>query len=307
MILHQVSTAGTFPAPAALRRDGLSARRGFVLGAANGLAAVPSTPNTVMKPLDAAALAARVASLPRFGRTRYLASVDSTNAAALALFDDASALGLTIVAEWQTAGRGRAGRVWTSPRGSGIMMSTIMPDDLPNGVLPALGYWTSLCVAEAIARSCNISPTLKWPNDLLIGASKVCGVLIEGRTSGNLTRAAVGVGINVNRPALVPREIAQLAAWLSDSTGRTLDRGDLIAELLFAYEERYDMLLGLPLEVIHEWARRSAIAGRRLRVTSANGEMTHEGIARGISDDGGLLLQTQDGPVTVRLGDVAAL
>jgi len=266
-----------------------------------------STPSATTKPLDAAALAARVAPLPRFCNTRYLSSVDSTNAAALALFDDASAHGLTIVAEWQTAGRGRAGRVWTSPRGSGIMMSTIMPDDLPNAVLPALGYWTSLCVAEAIARSCGVWPALKWPNDLMIGASKVCGVLIEGRTSGATTRAVVGVGINVNRPASVPRDLAQLAAWLSDSAGRTLDRGDIIAELLFAYEERYDMLLGLPLEVIHEWAHRSAIAGRRLRVTSASGEVMHEGIARGLSDDGALLLQTQDGPVMVRLGDVAAL
>ena len=264
-------------------------------------------PNATAQPLDAAALCARIASLPRFGGLRYLESVDSTNAAALALLDDTSALGRTIIAEWQSAGRGRAGRTWTSPRGSGIMMSTIMPDDLPNSVLPALGYWTGLCVAEAIAKTCGIWPTHKWPNDLVIGASKVCGILIEGRTSGAFTRAVIGVGINVNRPVVVPPEIEKLAAWLSDSVGRVVDRGEVIAALLRAYEERYDLLLSRPLDVIREWAHRSAIAGRHLRVNSAQGTLLHEGVARGITDDGALLLETQDGPVTVRLGDVAAL
>lgn len=266
-----------------------------------------SDPRILIVPLDAAALAARVASLRRFGAIRYLASVDSTNTAALSLLDDRSARGQTLVAEVQSAGRGRAGRTWTSPQGSGVMMTTIMPYDLPNSVLPALGYWAGLCVADAIVKACDTWPTLKWPNDLMLGPTKVSGILIEGRTSGAFTRAVVGVGINVNRPASVPDEIENVAAWLSDSAGRAFDRADVIAELLREYDERYEMLLSQPRDVIHEWSRRSAIAGRHLRVSSAQGDLLYEGIARGLSDDGALLLETQDGPVTVRLGDVAAL
>ena len=268
---------------------------------------MPNDSGSINAPIDATILDARVASLRRFGRVRYLASIDSTNAAALALLDEVPARGLTLVAERQTAGRGRAGRTWTSPQGSGVMMSTVMPNDLPNAVLPALGYWAGLCVADAIVKTCGLWPTLKWPNDLMIGPNKVSGILIEGRTSGAFTRAVVGVGINVNRPALVPPEIDDVAAWLSDSVGRTLDRVDAIAKVLSAYEERYETLLSQPRDVIQEWSRRSAIAGRHLRVSSAQGDVLHEGIARGLTDDGALLLETQDGPVAVRLGDVAAL
>ena len=264
-------------------------------------------PNAPTKPIDAAALSASVASLRHFGGLHYLESVDSTNTAALALLDDVSARGTTIVAEWQSAGRGRAGRSWTSPRGSGIMMTTIMPRDLPNSVLPALGYWAGMCVADAIATSCNVVPTLKWPNDLMIDTKKVSGILIEGRTSGAFTRAVIGVGINVNRPPAVPPEFEDLAAWLSDSVGHSVDRGGVIAALLRAYEQGCDLLLSRPLDVIREWSRRAAIAGRHLRVSSAHGELLHEGIACGLTDDGALVLNTQDGPVTVRLGDVAAL
>jgi BirA family transcriptional regulator, biotin operon repressor / biotin---[acetyl-CoA-carboxylase] ligase len=264
-------------------------------------------PDSPLLPLDPGALSSRIADLRRFGSVRYLESVDSTNAAALASLDDKSLRGCTIVAEAQSAGRGRAGRSWNSPSGSGIMMTTIMPNDLPNQVLPALGYWTGLCVAEAIAQTCGVWPTLKWPNDLMIGASKLSGILIEGRTLGAFTRAVVGVGINVNRPAHIPQELEGLAAWLSDAAARTLDRTDVIATVLHTYELRYDHLLSKPIDVIREWSHRSAVSGRRLRVSSAQGQLLHEGIGRGLTDDGALLLETQDGPVTVRLGDVSAM
>jgi BirA family transcriptional regulator, biotin operon repressor / biotin---[acetyl-CoA-carboxylase] ligase len=257
--------------------------------------------------LDVDALTAGVAGLSRFGKVRWFDSVASTNTSAMALLDDDESRGLTIFAEEQTQGRGRAGRAWTSPRGSGLHCSTIVPAELPHEALPALGYWVSLCASDAITEACNVWTTLKWPNDLMLGASKASGVLVEGRTLGASTRAVVGIGINANRPPVVPDELVGVAAWLSDLAGGAVDRTALAVTLLQTYERRFDDLLARPVDVIREWARRSAIAGRRLRVHDAQGGVLHEGTARGLSDDGALLLETKDGPVAVRLGDVAAL
>jgi BirA family biotin operon repressor/biotin-[acetyl-CoA-carboxylase] ligase len=258
-------------------------------------------------PLDADALAAGVASLSRFGRVRWLDSVTSTNTVALSMLDDEASRGLSIFAEEQTQGRGRAGRAWTSPRGAGLHVSSIMPAELPHEVLPALGYWVCLCAADAITESCSVWPTLKWPNDLMLGAGKASGVLVEGRTLGESTRAVVGIGINANRPPDVPEELVGVAAWLSDMAGAPVDRTALAVTLLQTYERRFDDLLARPVDMIREWSRRSAIAGRRLRVHDPHGGVLHEGVARGLSDDGALLLDAKDGPVSVRLGDVSAL
>ncbi|MBV8171049.1 MAG: biotin--[acetyl-CoA-carboxylase] ligase [Candidatus Eremiobacteraeota bacterium] len=247
------------------------------------------------------------AALKYFHNVRCVSSVDSTNALALSLLDDTSAPGLTIFADVQTAGRGRAGRTWASPGGAGLLMSTIMPIEMPQSALPALGYWTSLCAADAIIDACGVWPTLKWPNDLMLGALKIAGVLIEGRTLGAFTRAVIGLGVNANRPPEVPADLEGAAAWLSDASGSPIDRTALALAILRAYDRRYDSLIAKPLDAIREWSRRSAISGRTLRVSDAQGEPLHEGIARGLSDDGALLLETKDGPVAVRLGDVSAL
>jgi len=257
--------------------------------------------------MDAAALSAGVADLHRFGRVRLIPSVASTNEAALSLLDDEGSRGLSLFAEEQTAGRGRAGRPWVSPRGFGVLVSTIVPVELPHQALPALGYWVSLCASDAITEACSVWTTLKWPNDLMLGAAKAAGVLVEGRTLGSFTRAVAGIGINANRPSAPPDELSGVAGWLSDLAGGSVDRTAIAIALLRMYERRFDDLLARPTEVIREWARRSAIAGRTLRVHDALGTLLHEGTARGLSDDGALLLDTKDGPVTVRLGDVTAL
>jgi len=263
--------------------------------------------NDVPAPIDAAALTAGVGDLRRFGKIRWLPSVSSTNELALSLLDDEGSRGLSLFTEEQTAGRGRAGRPWMSPRGYGVLVSTIVPVELPHQALPALGFWVSLCASDAITEACNVWTTLKWPNDLMLGAAKAAGVLVEGRTLGSFTRAVAGIGINANRPSAVPDELLGVAAWLSDLAGGSVDRTAIAIALLRTYERRFEDLLARPVDVIREWARRSAIAGRPLRVHDAHGALLHEGVARGLSDDGALLLDTKEGPVTVRLGDVTAL
>ncbi|HXM19386.1 MAG TPA: biotin--[acetyl-CoA-carboxylase] ligase [Candidatus Tumulicola sp.] len=258
-------------------------------------------------PIDAAALAAAVAHLVRFRKVQCQAELDSTNSSALRAMRSRGSAGLTILAEEQRAGRGRAGRPWTSPVGSGLLLSTILPTPLSQQTLPALGFWAALAAAQTIERLTGFRPDFKWPNDLVTSDGKLAGILVEGETIGAASRMVIGVGINVNRPAAVPSALAGTAAWLSDVAGHRIDRTVLAAGLLQCYEREYDRLLERPKGIIADWARGAKLEGLRLSVRAAGGALLHEGIARGVADDGALLLDTTSGPVRVTLGDVAML
>jgi BirA family biotin operon repressor/biotin-[acetyl-CoA-carboxylase] ligase len=173
--------------------------------------------------------------------------------------------------------------------------------------LPAVGFWASLAVVDAVADVCSITLALKWPNDLLLDGRKCGGILSEGRSSGSTTRVVVGVGLNVNRAAHVPPEIGTGAAWLSDAAGRAIDRTALLAAILKKYEAEFDMLVSAPELVIGRWAKRASLEGQRVSVRAVNGEMTHTGTVRGVSANGALELETADGMVSVLLGDVDVL
>lgn len=264
--------------------------------------AQPTFPPTL---IDEAALQAAIGRLPRFGRIQYFVSVDSTNTQALAVIHQQHALGISFVTESQEYGRGRAGRRWFSPAGAGVYCTTILPVEVENRTLPAVGFWAGLAAASAIGASSGLNLEFKWPNDLTLGGLKCCGILSEGRSFASLNRVAVGVGINVNRPQSSQIELE--AAWLSDAAGAPIDRTSLIAALLQEYERRFDALVSDPQGVIQEWARAAKLKGNKVSVASAGGQLIAEGVVRGITYDGALELQTKSGPVTVRLGDISAL
>jgi len=245
--------------------------------------------------------------LERFCRFRYYLTVDSTNARAVDDLHMNDALGTSFVTESQHEGRGRAGRRWYSPAGAGIYCTTVLPQELDNGVLPAVGFWASRAVVCAVDSALGVELDLKWPNDLVLRGRKCCGILTEGRSSGAANRVAVGVGLNVNRPELAPPEGASGAGWLSDALGRAIDRTQLLARILAEYESSFDALVADPALIIRDWAERARIKGRRLSVKSADGTVLREGVARGLEADGALILETKDGLRTVRLGDVDAL
>ena len=163
--------------------------------------------------LDEAAVASLADRLARFGRVRYSVSVDSTNARALESIHAYDALGISFVTEYQASGRGRAGRAWGSPPAAGLLCSTILPTEVPPAVLPAVGFWASLAARSAVLSVCGVQTALKWPNDLLFDAKKCAGILCEAKSSGDVSRVVVGVGINVNRPDGVPDELDAVAAW----------------------------------------------------------------------------------------------
>ena len=254
--------------------------------------------------IDEDALESGIRDLPRFGIVRYSVGTDSTQSRALDILHDLDARGISFVTESQDVGRGRAARRWTSPIASGLLFSTILPADMGAASLPAVGFWSSLAVAHAVASVCDITLDMKWPNDLLLGARKCAGILCEGRSEGSSTRVVVGVGLNVNRPSVVPDPIASSAAWLSDAAGAAIDRTALLVAVLRRYEESFDSLVTRPADVIADWKRRSGLIGRAVTVKALDGSMLHEGEVLDVAPDGSLVLETSRGRVPVMLGDV---
>jgi BirA family biotin operon repressor/biotin-[acetyl-CoA-carboxylase] ligase len=170
----------------------------------------------------------------RFGRPyRHMVSTPSTQ---LLLPPDA-AEGALVVADEQTAGRGRLGRRWLAPAGTSLLCSLQLRPAVASERLPELTVVAARACAEAIAALTELEPELKFPNDLLVGGRKVAGILAEAREQ----RVVLGIGVNVNVPAEeLPQEVDRPATSLLVETGRELDRAALLAELLERLERRYD-------------------------------------------------------------------
>jgi BirA family biotin operon repressor/biotin-[acetyl-CoA-carboxylase] ligase len=165
--------------------------------------------------------------------------VGSTPSTQLLLAPDAPE-GALVVAEEQTAGRGRLGRSWFAPAGTSLLCSLQLRPDTPTERLPELTGVAARACADAIAALTGLEPALKFPNDVLVGGRKVAGILAEARDG----RVVLGVGINVNLPVdELPEDVDRPATSLLVETGRELDRAELLAELLEQLERRYDAWL----------------------------------------------------------------
>jgi len=208
--------------------------------------------------------------------------------------------GAVIIADEQTEGRGRMKRPWLSPRGS-IALSVILRPDV--AYLPSLVMLASLAVVHSIEAVTGLRPQLKWPNDVLIGGRKVCGILIEGEVRGNIVSfATIGIGVNVNLKVDDFPEIKTIATSLSDELGSEVSRLELVRRLLLEMERLY---LALPTggTVYEEWRDRLVTLGRRVAVVW--GDARYEGLAESVARDGSLRLRHSDGSLTgIVAGDV---
>jgi BirA family biotin operon repressor/biotin-[acetyl-CoA-carboxylase] ligase len=238
------------------------------------------------------------------GRTiLFSATVSSTNAL---LLDCAPGLdeGTVLVADHQTAGRGRLGRSWFSPPGVNLYCSVLLRTEPLRGQLALLSLAAGLAAAEAIDRAAEVQATLKWPNDVLIDERKVGGILVE--TRGGFV--VVGLGLNVNLALdAAPPELRERIGSLALATGRPHDRASCLTAYLAALEHRYDELCqGAGAVVLAAVRVRSATLGRR--VTAHLGKAHISGRAAEISDTGELVIQQDDGRrEAVRAGDVTHL
>jgi BirA family biotin operon repressor/biotin-[acetyl-CoA-carboxylase] ligase len=262
----------------------------------------------------------------RFSDVRWMDQTGSTNADAMGLVRDGAPEGIVLVADHQTAGRGRRDRTWEAPAGASLLMTVLLRP--PAAVVDLCTMAVALAAAEAVADVAGFEPRLKWPNDLVWPGEgsevdrKLAGVLAQadwpaGSTpdagyrpprAGERIGVVVGIGINVDWPAELPPELADLAVACNHVTGVAPDREDLLVALLQHLDGWYGPLVatGDRVPLLQAWRDRSATLGRRVRVDLGTDDV--EGTAVDITDDGHLVVDLLDGGRRVlAVGDVTHL
>ncbi len=228
-------------------------------------------------------------------RIKYVTTTSSTNDLARAMARDGAPEGTIVVAEEQTGGKGRAGRKWQSPPGTGLLFSLILRPDLLPPETPMLTLVSAVAVARAISASTGVTPRIKWPNDLLIGDRKVCGILTE--MAGEMDRVdfvVVGIGINVNLGLSGTPQGLEGVSSLDIEAGRRLDRPSILRTVLQEIEYWYSTYMRDGAEpVLSEWRARSMTIGNRVTVSSPR--MTFDGQAVDVDCDGALIVEVDGG------------
>ena len=268
-------------------------------------------------PQDLAAPLTRTGSrLGRFAsRVSYFAELTSTNDVAAELASRGAPEGTTIVADSQTAGRGRRGRAWFSPPGAGLYTSVVLrprghTERLPLAVTSALTLAAGVALTAAIRETTGLHVTLKWPNDVVVEERaparrrKLAGILTEGSTAGHdLQYAIVGFGINV-KSASLPPDLRPLATSIEAELGRPVERGVVLAASLAALDAQYTALLDGRIDaILSRWRELApASCGARVRWQSAAG--TLEGVTNGIDDSGALLVRVGSASERVISGEL---
>lgn len=238
-----------------------------------------------------------------FRDIRPLAQTASTNDDAAALLGDPGAAGATLVAEFQTAGKGRkAGRAWIAPAGSALLFTTILPRTVVTDALWAVPFWVALAVADGVEAGCGVRLDLRWPNDLDSNGRKAGGILCTARVTGAQAHVGCGIGLNVRRPgdaAIVA--IDPPPAYLSD-VQPGVERESVLAGILGAMDGLLD-LLDRPADVARAWEERAGLRGRpyRLRL-DADGTIV-SGNAIRLDAEGGLVIEVDGGERVVHLAD----
>ena len=220
----------------------------------------------------------------------------STNDTAKVLGTQGATEGTLVVAETQTAGRGRLGRYWLSPPGLGIYASVLLRPPLPPTELPQITLSTAVAVVRALTRAVGVTPGIKWPNDLILKGKKLGGILTEMETESDQIRyLVVGMGLNVNNPDFPP-ELSGTATSLLQEEERRFSRLAILQAWLEEFEALYTEFLdrGFP-EILEEWKQYSVTLGKYVAVRQ--GPRQVEGLALEVAEDGALVLETARGEV----------
>ena len=229
---------------------------------------------------------------------RWHRSLPSTMDVAAKLAAEGAAHGVVVAAEEQTAGRGRRGASWASPLGAGLYFSFIART-LPTHALPLVTLAAGVGVRDGVMAATGFAPSLKWPNDLLVGRRKLAGILAEGHGIGSADQAVViGVGINL-QPAAYSPDIAARATSIEGELGRSIDRDMLLDAILIALPQRLAALEQSPGDILQAWRAASPSAlGTRVEWDGKHGVTT------GIDDTGALLVTTSSGIERIIAGEL---
>ena len=231
-------------------------------------------------------------------RLEYFDETDSTNNQARRLAETGAPHGTLVVADCQTAGKGRRGRSWVSPHGTGIWMSVLLRPTFSPVYASMLTLLAGMAVVKGVRCATGLVPMIKWPNDAVLNEKKICGILTEMSTEDDVIRYVVtGIGINVNTEEFPP-ELAKTATSLKLELGENVKRSRIIAAVMEALEEYYEVFVKTcDMSGLKEaYDGMLANKGRQVCVLDPRGE--YRGTALGIDEKGSLLVEREDGSVT---------
>jgi BirA family biotin operon repressor/biotin-[acetyl-CoA-carboxylase] ligase len=250
---------------------------------------------------------------PRTGRLGnrllYFSSIGSTNDVAAGLAANGDAEGALVIADTQTAGRGRRGHTWFSPPGTGLYVSLVLaPARARHSAARAVSLLTlmaGVALAESIERITGLRADIKWPNDLLVGRRKLAGILAEGvaRPGAIVGEVVLGYGVNVS-PAAYPIELSDRVTSVESELGRGVDRATLAAETVAAIAARYGDLLACRFDAILDAWRERAPGSRGARVSWESSTGVQSGVTEGIDDHGALLVRSGSAVERIVSGEV---
>ncbi len=236
-------------------------------------------------------------------RIHHYDLIGSTMDEARRLAAEGAAEGAVVIAEEQTAGRGRFNRPWVSPRGENLSFSVILTP--PAGRLPYMNMAATLAVARTVSEFANVQPTIKWPNDVRVGGLKISGILIETAIeSEDAACAIVGIGVNVNFDPSLYDEIAGISTSLYRETGQRRNRTPVLRTLLEHFDDTYAAVrTGKSLTA--DWSAMLDTLGRTVSLRSQHDAI--EGVAESVDEQGNLLVRQPDGSLyTASAGEVTS-
>ena len=236
---------------------------------------------------------------------RTFGETDSTNVQAMALGEEGAPEGTVIVADRQTAGKGRLGRRWISPGGVNLYVSVLLRPAVLPAEAPLLTFLSAVAVCRAVAEISGLQPTVKWPNDILLNGSKIAGLLNEmSSETDRVNYVVLGIGVNLNMTAdQIPTQLRYPATSLAVETGEPVSRLAFARELLRQLDVLYQ---GYRKDgarpVLSAWEAYCALTGKSIEVDCQ--DRVIKGIMAGLDDDGALLVKTATGFERVLAGDV---
>jgi BirA family biotin operon repressor/biotin-[acetyl-CoA-carboxylase] ligase len=228
-------------------------------------------------------------------RIHHFFKIDSTNAVAMQLGERGEPHGTLVIAEEQTAGRGRAGHTWHSEKTNGIYMTVLLRPPISPQHAPLITLVAGLAVRDAVAEQTGLAPDLRWPNDLLFGRKKFCGILTEmNAEQDQIHFVAMGIGINVNHER-IPEELSAKATSLRIETGRAHSRVEIVVRLLRHLDSYYNQFLtDGPDRIVARFCEVSSYAyGKRVHIATTTG--TYTGTTDGLEPGGLLRVRRDDG------------
>lgn len=231
----------------------------------------------------------------------YQSEIDSTNSWMKRLAEEGAQAGSVTIADMQSRGKGRRGRVWVTPFGTSIPFSVLLRPDIRPERASMLTLVMGLCVAQAIHELYDLKTGIKWPNDVVVHDKKICGILTEMTMQAEyIDSVIIGTGINANMQEFSP-ELADKATSLRNELGRPVKRADIVVKILEIFEEKYQIFLRTQdlSGLIEDYHGYLLNRDKEVRVLQPGDE--HTGVARGIDEMGNLIVERSDNGQTEKV------